>query len=268
MVIKIFRKWDTDVIKKPLNDFTSYVPLFLPLYSNLKDQMMKIDQYEYAKHLEDPFYSKINTIYNNLGIKEDLHNKAVSDYFHKFYEDIIDKIRSETKLMNVYDVSKLIKFGEINEKDKEALEMGAISPSVGFYPPYLLEYLSNRMGEKSLLEIDLKVKEETNNGWVYGVLTSSRFLEESKIIAKSPLGRRQVEDLRKILLTDDFIEITHILQNFRKEVQEIHDLYYDLIHETNRLVNNFGSLGLKGKCNVELELDFWKKACFGKTTRS
>lgn len=122
----------------------------------------------------------------------------------------------------------------------------------------------NRSDNKDLLERDLLLKdEESSNGWIFHTLTSNNYLKKEQIIAKSnPAAKRDLQTLKKMRITDEFLEISLRLKEFNNEVNEIKKQYYDLVFKINNIIHDFPSLGLKGQCIIEEQLSLKNRIRF------
>lgn len=250
-------------MKEPQQIIEPLNPLLLALYTTFVIQMEKLDQFGYARaHLQDKKYSKTWSVFAKLIEIESRHNQEVSDYHEDLLPSLWKSIHEATHLMDVSLLYKRLKYDEnVEDIAKKSIAMGAFNQTVGLYTPYLFEYLLKRYidpDNKGLLDMDLRIKDEVApGGWVFHVLTSNRYLDEKKILAKSnPVAMNDLKKLKDILLNDDMIKITLDLQRFKKQTQEIEDLYKEFIFSIDNMVHNFQTLGLRGKCYVEDEFSF------------
>jgi len=278
LIIKVFKKWNDEVSSDPLSTMENSFPTFIPLYFNITNHIIELDSHGDAlSHLNDSSYRNILVIYNTIKEREQAHNKRVSDYFRQTIPKIWSDIKTQSNIWEVSEVRELIRQGQVDENTKEGVKMGAVDENVGLYTSNLLEYLLKRSLEHMDQEFEIvdyegpvvEISEGIPGRWHFYLLKSEKYLPDLKndkgqittirVIAKSvATSRKSIEILKAILLTEEFVQISKSLKEFDNEIKEIQGLYSEFICEINKIVYNYSSLGLKGKCSVEKELDLKK----------
>lgn len=241
---------------EPKNIVNSFNPSIIPLYLGITKNLEKLDPYGYALlHLNNLHYDKTFKKFETLKQIEICHNNNVSEYFGKLIPEIIIEIFEKTLIQDIGWFNDRIKNDLIIDMEKESIKMGALDPSVGLYTAYVIEYLMKRENDK--IEDDLKIKNYTSeNGWVFPILTSA-YIDNKKILAKYiPGGHDNMKKLVSILNTQKYIDISETLKQFESEVKNIQKMYFDFVHDTEKIMIDFPALGLRGRCSIEEELEF------------
>lgn len=260
-VIEIFEKWNSDIIKEPSKIFEPLNYTLLDFYISIGEQLRSLDPNGYAReHLKHSSYSDVLLLFNSINDTESKHNTKVLIFFHELSTKLWKDLHQDTGLMeSVFLNNRLVNDEYIDVDTKKLYNMEFISPDEGLHTQNLLEYLLNRSTDRSMNEKDLVIR---NNKMpmelVYHTMNSRTYLNNAKSIAKASFDTKKLETLKNILMSNEFIEVSKTLKEFDMKVKEIQKLYSDFLFDINKIVDKYPSIDLKGKCEVEREMDFLK----------
>lgn len=267
-IIEILKKW-TDIKFELVKQKDSLYTTSIPLYVDIINRIESLDEYNEARsHLENKKYSKLLSHYNNIKKIQNNYNKKVSVFMQTTETRIKNEISNnqdlffkdvnflKTRFKDQHTIKEALEKGELTLQDIHVAQLGALDDSVGIYYDNFFEHLFKQAinPKENILKIDGDISER---GWNFQILFRSDSRE--KIIAKGiPTSFQRVKNLKNYM-ENQLEKILRQFQNFNTEINKMKIEFEEFHRGILDIIHDYDSLGLRGNCRVEHELDLLKR---------